>query len=99
MAVAHLGHDVAPIVWLGALATARNRRFPRIRANSPEYFGCNRRFLRRILVPSNMAAAWKKRVHDTMIAGIVLAHNATIATRNTKDFDDISASVVNPWAA
>jgi predicted nucleic acid-binding protein len=50
-----------------------------------------------------MASRQKKgrpvELRDTMIAGIVLAHNATIATRNTKHFDDISASVVNPWAA
>lgn len=50
-----------------------------------------------------MASRQKKgrpvELRDTMIAGIVLAHNATIATRNTTHFDDISASVVNPWAA
>jgi predicted nucleic acid-binding protein len=36
---------------------------------------------------------------DTMIAGIVLSRHATLATRNTKDFDDISAAVINPWTA
>jgi predicted nucleic acid-binding protein len=34
---------------------------------------------------------------DTMIAGIVLASHATLATRNVKHFDDIAKSVVNPW--
>jgi len=34
---------------------------------------------------------------DTMIAGIVLASHATLATRNTKHFEDITKSVVNPW--
>lgn len=34
---------------------------------------------------------------DTMIAGIVLASHATLATRNMKHFDDIAKSVVNPW--
>lgn len=34
---------------------------------------------------------------DTMIAGIVVASRATLATRNTKHFDDIAKSVVNPW--
>ena len=34
---------------------------------------------------------------DTMIAGIVLASHATLATRNIKHFDDIAKSVVNPW--
>jgi hypothetical protein len=35
---------------------------------------------------------------DTMIAGIVLAHHATLATRHTAHFEDIAAAVVNPWA-
>jgi hypothetical protein len=36
-------------------------------------------------------------VRDTMIAGIVLATHATLATRNVKHFEDIASSVVNPW--
>ena len=36
-------------------------------------------------------------LRDTMIAGIVLAHHATLATRNTAHFEDIAAAVVNPW--
>jgi len=36
---------------------------------------------------------------DTMIAGIVLANHATLATRNVKHFEDIAKSVVNPWEA
>ena len=36
---------------------------------------------------------------DTMIAGIVLASHAKLATRNVKHFEDIAASVVNPWDA
>jgi len=38
-------------------------------------------------------------MRDTMIAGIVLAHRATLATRNTAHFEDISLPVVNPWTA
>jgi predicted nucleic acid-binding protein len=34
-----------------------------------------------------------------MIAGIVLTHRARLATRNTSHFDDIGATVVNPWDA
>jgi predicted nucleic acid-binding protein len=34
-----------------------------------------------------------------MIAGIVLATHAQLATRNVKHFVDIAASVVNPWEA
>ncbi|MFY9910785.1 MAG: type II toxin-antitoxin system VapC family toxin [Candidatus Sulfotelmatobacter sp.] len=36
---------------------------------------------------------------DTMIAAIVLAHHATLATRNVSHFDDLSAPIVNPWTA
>jgi hypothetical protein len=36
-------------------------------------------------------------LRDTMIAGIVLASHAKLATRNVKHFEDIAASVVNPW--
>jgi len=35
---------------------------------------------------------------DTMIAGIVVASRAKLATRNVKHFEDIAASVINPWA-
>lgn len=34
---------------------------------------------------------------DTMIAGIVLASHATLATRNTAHFEDLSVPVINPW--
>lgn len=36
---------------------------------------------------------------DTMIAGIVLANHATLATRSVRHFDDIARSVINPWEA
>jgi len=35
----------------------------------------------------------------TMIAGIVLAQHATLATRNTAHFEDISVPLINPWSA
>jgi predicted nucleic acid-binding protein len=38
-------------------------------------------------------------MRDCMIAGIVLAHHASLATRNATHFSDIQATVVNPWAA
>jgi predicted nucleic acid-binding protein len=38
-------------------------------------------------------------LHDTMIAGIVLAHHATLATRNITHFEDLSVPVINPWLA
>jgi hypothetical protein len=48
-----------------------------------------------------MASRHKKgrpvELRDTMIAGIVLVQRATLATRNTAHFEDIAASVINPW--
>jgi predicted nucleic acid-binding protein len=38
-------------------------------------------------------------LRDTMIAGIVVAHHATLATRNVVHFEDLSVPVVNPWLA
>jgi predicted nucleic acid-binding protein len=38
-------------------------------------------------------------LRDTLIAGIVLSRHASLATRNTSHFSDISATVVNPWSA
>jgi toxin FitB len=38
-----------------------------------------------------------RELRDTMIAGIALAHRATLATRNVRHFDDLSVSVVDPW--
>ena len=35
--------------------------------------------------------------HDTQIAGIVMSRNATLATRNLRDFDDLDIALVNPW--
>jgi len=36
-------------------------------------------------------------IRDTMIAGIALASRATLATRNTDHFADLSVPVINPW--
>ncbi|MDP1693763.1 MAG: type II toxin-antitoxin system VapC family toxin [Burkholderiaceae bacterium] len=38
-------------------------------------------------------------IRDTFIAGVALARRATLATRNTRHFEDLSVPVVNPWAA
>jgi predicted nucleic acid-binding protein len=51
---------------------------------------------------ADLAASRKARgrpgeQRDTMIAGIVLASHAKLATRNVKHFDEIASSVVNPW--
>lgn len=37
-------------------------------------------------------------MRDTLVDGIALERRATLATRNVRHFDDLSVSVVNPWA-
>ena len=37
-------------------------------------------------------------LRDTMIAGIVVACHATLATRNVSHFKDLPVPVVSPWA-
>lgn len=34
---------------------------------------------------------------DGMIAAIAFSHGLAVATRNTRDFDDLGVAVVNPW--
>lgn len=51
---------------------------------------------------AELAAAAKamgrpRDARDTMIAGIVLANHATLATGNVRHFADITKFVVNPW--
>lgn len=36
---------------------------------------------------------------DGFIAATALAHNLTLATRNTKDFDGFSVEIFDPWIA
>jgi len=38
-------------------------------------------------------------LRDTMIAGIVIASHATLATHNTRHFADLPIPVVDPWNA
>jgi toxin FitB len=38
-------------------------------------------------------------LRDTMIAGIVLARHASLATRNTAHFQDANVVLINPWQA
>jgi toxin FitB len=51
------------------------------------------------LMASRQRKGTPRDLRDTMIAGIVLARHASLATRNTSHFSDISATVVNPWNA
>lgn len=36
---------------------------------------------------------------DGMIASIAATHNATVVTRNIKDFQDLDVSVLDPWVS
>ncbi len=36
-------------------------------------------------------------IRDTFIAGIAIAHGATLATRNTRHFVDLPVPVIDPW--
>jgi predicted nucleic acid-binding protein len=42
-------------------------------------------------------AGHASEIRDLQIAGIVAASNATLATRNTTDFDEAGLVAVNPW--
>jgi toxin FitB len=51
------------------------------------------------LTAAGRKAGRPREPRDTMIAGIVLANHATLATRNVKHFEDIAKWVINPWEA
>jgi predicted nucleic acid-binding protein len=51
------------------------------------------------LMASRKMQGRPRDLRDTMIAGIVLARHATLATRNISHFDDVAATLVDPWAA
>ena len=60
-------------------------------------------------VDRQVAARWASRVAhgsragrplptvDSLIAATALAYNLTIVTRNTRDFEGIGATTINPW--
>lgn len=49
------------------------------------------------LAAARMRAGTSVDLRDTLIAGIVIARRATLATRNVRHFADLIARVVNPW--
>jgi predicted nucleic acid-binding protein len=49
------------------------------------------------LMAASQRAGRPSELRDTMIAGIVLANHATLATRNTRHFADLMVPVTNPW--
>jgi hypothetical protein len=51
------------------------------------------------LMASRQKRGMPRDLRDTMIAGIVVARHANLATRNVTHFSDIRATVINPWAS
>ena len=49
--------------------------------------------------PTAMRMRAGRPIHlaDAQIAAICLRHNATLATRNVKDFDMLGVTLINPW--
>ena len=52
-----------------------------------------------ILMAERQRAGRPGDLRDTMIAGIVIASHATLATRNVRHFADLSVPLVDPWSA
>jgi predicted nucleic acid-binding protein len=50
-----------------------------------------------ILMAERQRAGRPGDLRDTMIAGIVIASHATLATRNTRHFADLPVPVIDPW--
>jgi toxin FitB len=51
-----------------------------------------------VLMASRKVRGRPRESRDTMIAGIVLAHRADLATRNIRDFEDVAATLIDPWS-
>ena len=51
------------------------------------------------LMASRQRKGAPRDLRDTMIAGIVLARHASLATRNVSHYADLTATVINPWTA
>jgi toxin FitB len=49
------------------------------------------------IMAARQRAGTRRDLRDSMIAGIVLAQRATLATRNVRHFDDLDVPVVDPW--
>jgi len=51
------------------------------------------------ILASRKAAGRPLSQFDAMIAAIVRSHGASLATRNTDDFEHCGIRLINPWAA
>ena len=40
----------------------------------------------------------KVPIFDSLIAACVMAHDMTLVTKNTKDFESLGIKVINPWS-
>jgi toxin FitB len=49
-----------------------------------------------LLMTSRQRAGRPREIRDSMIAGIAVAHRATLATRNIRHFADLTIPVVDP---
>ena len=52
-----------------------------------------------VLMAERQRGGRRGDLRDTMIAGIVIASHATLATHNVRHFADLSVPVVDPWHA
>lgn len=50
------------------------------------------------IAASRQLAGRSVEIRDVQIAGIASARNATLATRNTRHFEDLGIRLVDPWA-
>ena len=50
-----------------------------------------------VIAANNRRAGRPVEIRDAQIAGIVATRRATLATRNTRHFDNLSIVIVNPW--
>ena len=66
--------------------------------NRIAHFDANAAISAAALAGQRKASGRPVDMRDTFIAGIAVSRGATLATRNTKHFDDLSTPVVNPWA-
>jgi toxin FitB len=52
-----------------------------------------------VIYAARKKAGQNMGIADAQIAAIASAHNATLATRNTKDFKHCGIKLINPWKA
>jgi len=52
-----------------------------------------------VLASERFRRGINKETRDTQIAGIAISRNATLATRNVRDFADLDLKLVDPWGA